>query len=69
MLESAYGRCLAHELALRGLAFERQVEVPVRYKGVILDCGYRLDFVVERELIVEIKQSPLQNPSQLPAFL
>jgi GxxExxY protein len=55
LLESAYGQCLAHELGLRGLSFERELQLPVRYKGVELDCGYRLDFVVERELIVEIK--------------
>ncbi|HEX6766323.1 MAG TPA: GxxExxY protein [Polyangiaceae bacterium] len=55
LLESAYGTCLAHELELRGLRFEQQLEVPVRYKNARLDCGYRLDFVVERELIVEIK--------------
>jgi GxxExxY protein len=53
--ESAYEQCLAHELELCGLSFARQLEVPVRYKSAALDCGYRLDFVVERELIVEIR--------------
>jgi GxxExxY protein len=55
LLESAYGQCLAHELGLRELSFERELELPVRYKSVELDCGYRLDFVIERELILEIK--------------
>ena len=55
LLESAYEQCLAHELSLRGLQFERQRPVPVAYKGVRLDCGYRLDFVIEDRLLVEIK--------------
>ena len=55
LLESAYERCLAHELSLRGLQFERQRPVPVVYKGARLDCGYRLDIVLGQLLIVEIK--------------
>ena len=55
LLESAYEECLCHELHLRGLAFERQVALPVHYKGVNLDCGYRLDIVVENALILELK--------------
>jgi GxxExxY protein len=55
LLESAYEECLCHELALGGIAFQRQVELPVQYKGVLLDCGYRLDIVVEDRLIVELK--------------
>lgn len=55
LLESAYEQCLAHELGLRRLAFERQLLVPVRYKGMALECGYRVDFLVERALLVEIK--------------
>jgi GxxExxY protein len=55
LLESAYECCLAHELALSGLNFERQRPIPVSYKGVFLECGYRLDFIVEGQLIVEIK--------------
>ena len=43
LLESAYQQCLAHELALRGLEFRLQVPVPVLYKGVKLDCGFRID--------------------------
>ncbi|SRR5579872_1404134 len=55
LLESAYEECLCHELHLRGIRFERQVPLPVEYKGVKLDCGYRLDLVVENVLILEIK--------------
>jgi GxxExxY protein len=55
LLESAYEECLCHELQLRGIGFERQVPLPVGYKGVKLDCGYRLDLIVESVLILEIK--------------
>jgi GxxExxY protein len=55
LLESAYEACLAHELELRGLAYERQVALPVRYKSLAIDLQYRLDFVVEGILIVELK--------------
>jgi len=48
LLESAYEVCIAHELSQVGLTFERQVSVPVEYRGVKLDCGYRLDFVIEK---------------------
>ncbi len=55
LLESAYEACLAFELTQRGLAFERQKSLPVTYKGVHIDCGYRLDFLVEDQVIVELK--------------
>jgi len=55
LLESAYEECLAYELSKAGLPYERQKPLPVRYKEVKLDCGYRLDFVVEDVLIVELK--------------
>lgn len=55
LLESAYEACLGHELALRQIAFEWQVPLPVSYKGVHLDCGYRLDLVVNGQLVVELK--------------
>jgi GxxExxY protein len=55
LLESAYEECLAYELTRAGLRFERQRSLPVRYKEVQLDCGYRLDFVIEGMLIVELK--------------
>jgi GxxExxY protein len=55
LLESAYEECLCRELDLRGLKFQRQVPLPVEYKGVRLDCGYRLDLIVEDEVILELK--------------
>ena len=55
LLESAYEQCLAHELMLTGLVFEIQKPLPVHYKGIKLDCGYRLDFVIENKLVVELK--------------
>ncbi len=55
LLESAYEECLAHELHLRKIAFERQKPLPVEYKGVRLECGYRLDLIVESRLVLELK--------------
>ena len=55
LLESAYEACLAHEMGLRGLRFNRQVALPVSYKGVQLDCGYRVDFLVENAVVLELK--------------
>jgi GxxExxY protein len=55
LLESAYEECLCHELSLRRVAFGRQTPLPVEYKGVKLDCGYRLDLLVEGAVVVEIK--------------
>jgi GxxExxY protein len=55
LLESAYEECLCRELHLRGIRFERQVVVPVAYKGVNLDCGYKLDLLIENTVILELK--------------
>ncbi len=55
LLESANEQCLCHELKMRGLAFSRQVSHPVAYKGVKLDCGYCVDVIVEKEVILELK--------------
>lgn len=54
LLESAYEECLAEELSLRRLAFARQVTIPVVYRGRILDCGYRIDFIIG-PVAVELK--------------
>ena len=54
-MESAYEECLCHELNLRGLQFARQMTVPVFYKGVSLDCGYKLDLLVDDTVILELK--------------
>jgi GxxExxY protein len=55
LLESAYEECLCHELSLRTIPFERQRPLPVAYKGIRLDCGYRLDMLVAEAVVVEIK--------------
>jgi GxxExxY protein len=55
LLESAYQKCLCHELQLRGLPFECERLLPVQYKGVQLDCGYRLDLLVVGSVVVEVK--------------
>ena len=55
LLESAYEGCLCHEFALKKFQCERQKPLPVEYKGIKLDCGYRLDLVVNNRLIVEVK--------------
>ncbi len=55
LLESAYQQCLAYEMTSRGISFELQHPMPVRYKGILLDCGYRIDMLVEKFLIVELK--------------
>jgi GxxExxY protein len=55
LLESAYEECLCHELSLRNIPFQRQVPLPVIYKGTKLDCGYRIDILVNDEVVVELK--------------
>jgi len=72
LLESAYEECLAYEMRIRGLNFERQVPLPVVYKGVTLDCGYRLDFLVEKAVVVELKAVESLQPideAQVLAYL
>jgi len=55
LLESAYCECLSRELTLRGVLFERERPLPVEYKGVRLECGYRLDFLIAQSVVVEVK--------------
>ena len=55
LLESAYEECLCYELAQRGIAYERQKSVPVSYKGLCVDCAYRMDVVVEDVIVLELK--------------
>jgi len=72
LLESAYEACLAFELAERGLRVERQRPMPVVYRHVKLDCGYRLDLVVEDAVIVELKAVDHLRPihqAQLLSYL
>jgi GxxExxY protein len=72
LLESAYEECLCHELTLRRLSFQRQKPLPVSYKGKHLDCGYRLDIVVEGAIILELKSCETIEPipkAQLLTYL
>ena len=62
LLESAYQACLTYELAQRKVNFARQVPLPVRYRDLRLDCGYRLDFLVEERVIVEVKAVDSVSP-------
>ena len=55
LLESTYEECLCRELSLRKFSFERQKELPIEYKGLKLDCGYHIDLIVEKRLIIELK--------------
>ena len=72
LLESAYEGCICHELSLVGLSLERQKPLAVRYKGTNLDCGYRLDVVVENAIILELKACEKIEPihkAQLLTYL
>ena len=55
LLESTYEQCLAHEFSLNDINFKKQVTLPIEYKGIYLDCGYRIDLLVENEIIIELK--------------
>jgi GxxExxY protein len=55
LLESAYATCLAHELYLQNIKFQKELSLPIKYKEVNLDCGYRIDFLIENDLILELK--------------
>ena len=72
LLESAYAACLAFELADRGLSVEQQRELPVTYRGAKLDCGYRLDLLIEDKVVVELKSVEKLAPiheAQLLSYL
>ncbi|MCG3206561.1 MAG: hypothetical protein FOGNACKC_00160 [Anaerolineae bacterium] len=72
LLESAYQACLERELSLCKLNFEREKSLPVNYKGIRLDCGYRLDFIVENKVVVELKAVEAIQPvheAQLITYL
>jgi len=55
LLESTYQQCLAHELKVNGIQFRLEHPLPVEYKGIHLDCGYRVDVLVEDEIVLELK--------------
>ena len=72
LLESAYEECLCYELELRRIKFERQKSLPIIYKGRRLDCGYRLDIVIENKIITELKSIEKIEPihkAQLLSYL
>lgn len=72
LLESTYQTCLARELSLRNISFEQEAPLPVEYKGVRVECGYRLDFVVDRKVVVELKAVDAIHPvheAQLLTYL
>jgi len=62
LLESAYEECLCRELQLLNLAFDRQVELPVEYKGSRVECGYRMDLLVEKVVVLELKSVAKLDP-------
>lgn len=57
LLESTYESCLAYELSMKNIDFQKQLSMPVKYKGIKLDCGYRIDFLVENEVVIELKST------------
>jgi len=72
LLESAYQECLGHELGLQRMSFESEKPLPIIYKGKKLDCGYRLDMVVENLIILELKSCEKIEPihkAQLLTYL
>ena len=72
LLESTYEACLCHELAIRGLSFQQQVQLPLEYKGLRLDAAFRLDLVVEGKIIIELKSQESLLPvheAQLMTYL
>src|ERR1035438_10495161 len=72
LMEAVYEECLCYELSQRGLRFQRQVELPVSYKGIKLSCGFRMDLVVEDAVVLELKTADQLLPvhsAQLLTYL
>jgi GxxExxY protein len=72
LLESAYEECLCRELQLRNIPFERQKPLPLTYKGTDIDCGYRLDIIVDQQVVIELKACNSLEPiheAQLLTYL
>ena len=72
MLESVYENCLAREFNLRNIPFEIEKPLPVEYKGTSVDCGYRLDFLVDNKVVIELKAVDKIDPvheAQLMTYL
>lgn len=62
LLESVYERCLCHELQLRGVTFQSQLSLPIRYDGIVIDAGLRVDLIVAESVIVELKSTERLQP-------
>ncbi len=62
LLESAYEECLCHEFDLREISYKRQHAIPVQYKGAKLDCGYRMDILVDNRVVLELKSVDCLEP-------
>jgi GxxExxY protein len=72
LLESVYESCLSKEFDLRKIDYQRQVSIPVKYKGEQLDADYRIDILVENEIIIELKSVDIMHPvfkAQLLTYL
>lgn len=69
LLESAYAACLAFEMSRGGLRFLREVPLAVIYDEVRIDCGYRLDFVVERQVVLELKADSALHPIHMAQLI
>ena len=72
LLESVYENCLAKEFTLRNIPFEIEKPLPVEYKGSSVDCGYRLDFLVDNKVVIELKAVDKIDPvheAQLMTYL
>ena len=72
LLESVYEKCLAFELADRGLSVTAQKEIPVRYKNLTFDCSFRADLIVENKVLIELKSIDQLSPihtSQVITYL
>jgi GxxExxY protein len=55
LLESAYQSCFVHELGLRGVAYQKELSIPLHYKGVLIEAGFRADVIIEQKLLIELK--------------
>jgi len=55
LLEKVYQECLAHEFSLQGIPFQKEIAKPIEYKGVLMDCSLRLDFLVDNKVVIELK--------------
>ena len=69
LLESAYEHCLCRELEWRGIPFRRQVEVGIQYRDTVLDCGYRIDVLVDDHIVVELKSVDTLQPIHIAQVL